>query len=63
MAEIEHFISPELKFQPYEKFQLVKDLEVNLWCEKDQLESRTHSKIKLNEAISQVNLISGRPRF
>ena len=55
MAEIEHFIAPELKFQSYEKFQLVKDLEVNLWCEKDQLEARAHAKIKLNEAISQVN--------
>ena len=54
MAEIEHFLDPALKFKEYEKFQQVKDLEINLWTEKDQLDSKNHIKIKLAEAVSKV---------
>ena len=58
MAEIEHFFDPELKYKTYENFILVKDIEVNIWSERDQLESRSHLNIKLNEAISQVKILT-----
>ncbi len=56
MAEIEHFFDPKLKYKTYENFNIVKEIEVNIWSERDQLESRSHLNIKLNEAISQVKV-------
>ena len=54
MAEIEHFLDADLKFKSYDKFQQVKDLDVNLWSEENQIDGGTHFKVNLNEAISRV---------
>ena len=60
MAEIEHFLDPNLKYKPYDMFKLVEHLEVYIWSEQDQLASKSHAKIKLRDAVTQVNSILSR---
>lgn len=54
MAEIEHFLDPALKYQPYDKFKLVEDIQVNIWDEDSQLNSNDFVRIKLKDAVEKV---------
>ena len=51
VAEIEHFMQPDSKLKPFEKFKNVQDLEVNLMSKQDSTQT---VKIKLQDAISNV---------
>jgi glycyl-tRNA synthetase len=56
MAEIEHFLDPELKYKPYEKF--CGDAEntiVTILDEKAQLNSNKAIKIRLRDAVNLVS--------
>lgn len=52
VAEIEHFLNPETKLKPFEKFKTVQELEVNLVSKENSNET---IKIKLIDALSRVN--------
>jgi glycyl-tRNA synthetase len=54
MAEIEHFVDPITKFEPFEKFSLVQDLELNLLGEREQTESSKPIRMALKHATKQV---------
>jgi glycyl-tRNA synthetase len=58
MAEIEHFLSADSKYAPFDKFSSVENLEIYLLTKDDQLNSlqqagHANSKIKLKEAIEK----------
>jgi glycyl-tRNA synthetase len=55
MAEIEHFLDPNLKYQSYEKFKSVENLELSIYSSKDQLDLKGHQQMKLSDAIKEVN--------
>lgn len=54
MAEIEHFLNPNDKFKPFEKFKSVENCVVYLLSADDQLKSGKAIKYKLRDAINLV---------
>ena len=57
MAEIEHFLDPNEKYKPFEKFKDVEDCVVDLFSAKDQLENKGTTKYKLRDAINMVHYL------
>ena len=53
MAEIEHFCDPSNKDHP--KFDAVKDLEVTLYSACNQMDGKLPEKVKIGDAVGQVN--------
>ncbi len=55
MAEIEHFLDPELKYKAYEKFiGDVENVKVNIFDEKAQINSLAPIKMRLRDAVNAV---------
>lgn len=54
MAEIEHFLDPALKFETYDRFKTVENLEINILAEHQQLNSQDHVKLGLRDAVDKV---------
>lgn len=54
MAEIEHFLDPRVKYEPFSRFQLVKEQIVKLFSSKNQQESSQSESIKLKEVVEKV---------
>lgn len=55
MAEIEHFLDPELKYKTYEKFNGdIENVQVRIFDENAQLNSVPASKIRLRDAVNAV---------
>lgn len=55
MAEIEHFVDPKVKFEPYDKFKSVENLKINIFDQTSQLKNRSYLPMELKEAIDKVN--------
>ena len=55
MAEIEHFLDPNMKYVTYEKFKSVENLELSIYSSKVQLDLKGHQKMKLSHAVKEVN--------
>ena len=51
VAEIEHFLHPDMKLKAYDKFTNVQDIEVNLVSKTNPTETL---RIKLKDAVSNV---------
>jgi glycyl-tRNA synthetase (class II) len=54
VAEIEHFLHPDMKLTQFDKFKNVQDLEINLISKKDP---NTTVRMKLIDAITNVKII------
>ena len=57
MAEIEHFLDADEKYEPFEKFKNVEDCTVYLFSSKSQTENTGPVKCKLRDAINMVHFL------
>ena len=61
MAEIEYFVDPNDKLHP--KFQLIENVEVTLYSSKNQVAGHPPEKVKIGDAVRNVNLLKNNFRL